>query len=314
MLSVPRTLLGLAALTSCAAAMHIGCAPPPQEEPTDALDSALNAEDFDATVKHLSALPWLPWTYLTDGCYARAFYYSMLLASKNVPTNHVYVVRQAGAPPLFGIWGWHVAPVVTKNKDPNHLYVLDPAYDQTRALTNVEWVAKQNYPDPAAANYPKLHVYPGNSYLDQYTTLQPLVNPAEPEAALYKEPVFEQMPAFAMSDVSASCSVMHRYIDIEPNSTVATRAEKHSGLGRETQRLVRSLVLKHKISGNPVLSASCTRNEPIDPPVTNTDAGSSEPPPPAPTTTTTPPNTTTPPSTTTTPPSTLPDEPTRVHE
>lgn len=238
----------------------------------DALDSALSQQDFDTTVKHLGSLPWLPWTYLADGCYARALYYSMLLATKDVPTNHVYVVRKAGAPPLMGIWSWHVAPLVSKDGEPNTLYVLDPAYDQERALTNVEWVAKQNYPDPAATNYPNLHVHSGNSYLKQHSVVQRLENPGEPVAEDYKEPVIEDMPAFAMRDVSAACLRMHQYIDRETTTTPDQKAEKHRSLGRETQRLVRTLDTKGKISGEPTLTTACTRNEVL--PQNVVDAGS----------------------------------------
>ena len=45
-------------------------------------DDALTAEDYDTAVRHLASLPYLPWAYTTDGCYARATYYSMLLATK----------------------------------------------------------------------------------------------------------------------------------------------------------------------------------------------------------------------------------------
>jgi len=269
-----RFVVGLASAASLS--LLFACTAPAShdEDPTDALDSALNEQDFDATVKHLASLPYLPWTYLTDGCYARALYYSMLLATKNVPTNHLYVVGRPGAPPLFGIWSWHVAPLITKDGDPNKVFVLDPAYDQTKALTNVEWVAKQNYPDPSAANYPRLHVHAGTSYLDQYTTIQPLENPAAPSAETYKEPVFSEMPAFAMTDVSQACLTMHRYIDREPSSTAEIKAAKHKALGIETQKLVRALVGKSKISGDPTLSAQCTRNEVVPP---RTDGGASEP-------------------------------------
>lgn len=240
-----------------------------REEPVDALDEALTAQDFDTTVQQLTQLPYLPWAYTTDGCYARATYYSMLLATKGVPTNHVYVVARPGTS-LGGIWRWHVAPLVTKDGDPNHLYVLDPVYDQTKALTNVEWVAHQNFADPSASNYPRLHVHPGNSYLDQFEADLPLVNPGEPNAVDYKEPSFAEMPSFHMTDVSAACSTMHRYIDYEPGTSSAEKASKHQALGRETQRIVRDLSGKGKLDGEPTLSSSCTRGAVLD---TNTDAG-----------------------------------------
>src|SRR5262245_17691682 len=113
-----------------------GCASPSTLETTDALDAALSAGDFDATVQELTALPYLPWAYTPDGCYARALYYSMLLSTKGVATNHLYVVARPGET-LASEWQWHVAPVVTKDGDPDHLYVLDPLFERKRALTNV---------------------------------------------------------------------------------------------------------------------------------------------------------------------------------
>lgn len=248
--SLALSLLGVAA---------VACAASPDREPTSALDDALTAQDFDATVRELTALPWLPWGYKTDGCYARALYYSMLLATKGIPTNHLYVVARPGTS-LGGIWSWHVAPLVSKDGDARRLYVLDPVYDQTRALTNVEWVANQNHPDPTAATYPRLHVREGTSYLDQTGSQLPLVNPAEPDAAAYKEPVFADMPAFEMVDVRAACSIMHQYIGIEPNQTPEQKSAKHTSLGRETVRLVAGLQARNKLSGPPTLPVSCTRD------------------------------------------------------
>src|SRR6188474_1970711 len=115
-----------------------GCSSASVNEHATTLDDSLTTQDYDTTVKQLTALPWLPWGYTPDGCYARALYYSMLLATKGVPTNHLYVVARPGTS-LGGQWRWHVAPLVTKDNEPDRLYVLDPVYDQTRALTNVEW-------------------------------------------------------------------------------------------------------------------------------------------------------------------------------
>lgn len=258
-------------LSGVGVALSIGaCTNARQEEPVDALDEALTAEDFDKTVQHLTQLPYLPWAYTTDGCYARATYYSMLLATKGVPSNHIYVVARPGTA-LGGIWGWHVAPLVTKDSDPNHLYVLDPVYDQTKALTNVEWVAHQDFPKPAATNYPSLHVHPGNSYLQQYNAVKPLVSPGNPTAANYKEPAFAAMPSFRMTDVAQACATMHRYIDIEPGTSTTQKADKHRALGRETQRLVQNLATKNKLTGSPSsLSVSCTRGQDAgDPPVSD---------------------------------------------
>jgi hypothetical protein len=249
-------LLGLA----CSA----GCSSRAAEESADALDSALSTQDFDATVRALTALPYLPWGYTPDGCYARALYYSMLLATKGVPTNHLYVVARPGTT-LGGQWIWHVAPLVTKDDDQAHLFVLDPVYDKTKALTNLEWVAKQNYTDTTLTSYPSLHVRPGNDYEQPYSVDHALVSPAAPNVAEYKEPTFDAMPSFSITNASLACQVMHSYIDLEPGTDATQRAEKHTNLARETQKIVRALAAKGKLDGAPTgLSASCTQNEVVD--------------------------------------------------
>jgi hypothetical protein len=254
-----RALLGLTGL-ALIGTLAAACTAPSTNDNVDTLGDALTAADFDTTVQQLTALPWLPWAYTTDGCYARAEYYSMLLTTKGVPSNHIYVVAQAGTA-LGGIWSWHVAPLVTKDGDPNHLYVLDPVYDQTKAMTNVEWVAHQDWPDPSVEDYPSLHVQPGNSYLAQYEDNHQLISPAEPNASEYKEPKFADMPAFGMPNINHACATMHRYIDYEPGTSAAQKAEKHTALGRETKRLVGDLATKGKISGDPTaLRRTCTRD------------------------------------------------------
>ena len=248
------TILSLAVGSLLAAA----CSTTPESAEVDALESSLNAQDYDATVQHLTSLPWLPWGYTPDGCYARAEYYSMLLASKGIPTNHIYAVAK-GWSTLGGIWSWHVAPLVTKDSEPNKLYVLDPVYDQTRALTNVEWLAKMEHPNPKASDYPTVHVHPGNSYGAQFDTENRIVNPESPVAADYKEPSFGDMPAFEMDVVEHACQTMHRYINLEPNTTSAEKETKHTSLGIETQKLVAALADRGKIVGDPEsLTARCT--------------------------------------------------------
>jgi hypothetical protein len=258
-----HTWLAFLALASlpCLAA----CAPR-TSEPTDSLEAALSADDFDATVRALTALPYLPWAYTPDGCYARAFYYSMLLAAKGVPTNHLYVRAKDGTT-LAGQWSWHVAPLVTKEGNVERLYVLDPVFDAERALTNVEWVAKQGHPDPASARYPSLHVKPGNSYMAVYDAKLPLANPAAPNVADYREPAFDQLPRFDIGNVAAACNMMHLYIDHEPDISSEQRSIKHRTLGQETRRIVRLLAERDKLAGDAAsLPAWCLRDARPDPP------------------------------------------------
>lgn len=233
-----------------------GCQPP-DPDVVDSLDSALRAEDFDRAVRDLTALPYLPWAYTPDGCYARALYYSMLLATKGVPTNHLYAVAQTWTT-LGGHWGWHVAPLVTKRGEPDRLYVLDPVFETTRALTSLEWIAKQGHANPSLATYPILHVHDGNSYLDQFAIERKVEHPAHVDAAALAEPAFADMPPFAIADVNHACTVLQRHIAIEPNLTLEEKAAKHAALARQTERIVTELLKKEKLVGAPAIERACS--------------------------------------------------------
>jgi hypothetical protein len=225
--------------------------------------SDLSTTDFNAAASKLGSLPYLPWKYTTDGCYARALYYSMTLAEQGIPTKHVYVDAKADAPALFGIWGWHVAPIATKDGE-NQLYVFDPALFPDRVVTVKEWVAIQGYADPTAANYPDLSIADGTSYNTNVGST-PLPDAEHPSAQLYGEPTFAAMPKFDIGSINAACDVMHSYIELEPNQTDASRFTKHQGLRDATIRLIGSLTAKDKMDGTIAqLDPSCTVPEQLD--------------------------------------------------
>lgn len=218
--------------------------------------SELNTQDFDLASSKLGSLPYLPWKYTTDGCYARALYYSMLLADSGIPTKHVYVNMKPGGAPLYGIWGWHVAPIATKNGE-NQLYVFDPALFPTRVPTVREWVAIQGYNDPSVPTYPNLSIADGTSYA-QSTGNTPLPNAINPSAEQFGEGTFAAMPSFTVGSINMACDVMHNYIELEPNATAASKFTKHKGLADATVKLANNLQAKDKLSGTPAqISPRC---------------------------------------------------------
>lgn len=242
---------GLLALAACTTST--------EESADPVVDSAsdLSATDFDLAASKLGALPYLPWKYTTDGCYARALYYSMLLAEAGIPTKHVYVNMKPGTQPLYGIWGWHVAPIATKNGE-NQLYVFDPALFPDRVPTVREWVAIQGYNDPTSASYPKLSIDDGTSYA-QNTGRTPLPNAINPSAEQFGEGTFTELPQFTVGSINMACDVMHNYIEREPGSTAASKFNKHKGLADATVRLSQGLALKDKLSGTVAqISPRCT--------------------------------------------------------
>lgn len=242
---------GLLALAACTTATSEDA-----NDPTIDSASDLSAVDFDTASSKLGALPYLPWKYTTDGCYARALYYSMLLAEAGIPTKHVYVNARPGTA-LYGIWGWHVAPIATKDGE-DQLYVFDPALFPTRVPTVREWVAIQGYDDPTASNYPRLSVDEGTSYA-QSTGRTPLPNVINPSASQFGEGTFTELPQFTVGSINMACDVMHNYIEREPGATVASKFNKHKGLADATVRLANGLTAKGKLSGTVAqISSRCT--------------------------------------------------------
>jgi len=235
---VASSLLALAACTATTSETT---------EPTVESTSDLNTEDFNTAASKLGSLPYLPWTYTTDGCYARALYYSMVLAQNGIATRHVYVNQKFGTAPLYGIWAWHVTPVATKDGE-NQLYAFDPALFPDRVVTLREWVAIQGYNDPTSASYPKLSIADGTSYA-QSTGNTPIPDVVAPSASLFGEGTFAAMPKFNVGSINAACDVMHNYLEREPNATAASKFTKHKGLSEATLKLANSLVEKNKLEG-----------------------------------------------------------------
>jgi hypothetical protein len=227
----------------------------------DGREVMLNPGDFDAAVRHLAELPYLPWHYTVDGCYARALYFSMTLATMRVPSRHVYCVARANHT-IDGVWGYHVAPMVSKDADPDQLYVLDPLFDPAQAMPLTTWVERMDpsYTDPAATAYPALRVAAGNSY-GSWTNTASVVDPQAPRAADYREPSFAAMPAFATGTINDACRVMHRYIDIETSTTADEKLYKHRVLGERTEQAMRQLLWLGKLQGWPSQIASDCRGD-----------------------------------------------------
>lgn len=245
-----------------------GCSPsaPTALNDTDSvsvLEQALSSGDFDTTVQQLAALPYLPWAYTPDGCYARAYYYSMLLASKSIASNHLYVVAPRGLT-LDGQWGYHVAPMVSLDTDRDNLWVLDPVFNDASAMTIPEWTAEMGYSDPYAQSYPTFRVHPGNTYNRILSPGLALTDSVEPDVEQYKEPTFEELGAFDVEDVQEACLVMHSYIEIEPGLSPDQKQEKRTLLGEQTRALAIELAELGKLDGQPEdLAAACVGEVPI---------------------------------------------------
>ena len=74
---------------------------------------------------------YLPYAYLTDGCYARSFYMSMELAVEGIPSSSQYAICPDDAciapDNVRWEWGYHVAPMIIVSSNPNRER-LEPSY------------------------------------------------------------------------------------------------------------------------------------------------------------------------------------------
>lgn len=261
-----RTILGPGLVVAALAVALSACGSPAEEEERGASDSALAQPEFDKAVRHLGRLVYLPWGYSENGCYARAFYYAMTLASRGIPSNQLYFVGKKrrgtpGAEPYLigGFWNYHVAPMVTLDGEASGVYILDPLFAQTK-LTLGQWITRQDptRTDPTSETFPDVKVFPGSRYQTPYDDGGRLIeDPFAPDAPAVREPTMAELPAFTTSDLNRACSDMHAFIENEAKKKAGTfPADKHLMLAMETRRLVRDLGARGKMGGGTV-AASC---------------------------------------------------------
>lgn len=261
-----RTFWSLGFVVASLAAASSACSSAGEEEERGASDSALARPEFDAAVRHLGRLVYLPWGYSENGCYARAFYYSMTLASRGIPSNQLYFIGKKrrgtpGAEPYLigGYWNYHVAPMVTLDGEAGGVYILDPLFAKT-PLTLERWIKTQDptRTDPNDETFPDVNVFPGSRYQTPYSPGgQRIFDPFAPDEGAVREPTMAAMPAFATGDVNDACTTMHAFIDNEAKKKSGTfPADKHLMLAIETRRLMRDLGERGKMSAG-ALVASC---------------------------------------------------------
>lgn len=244
-----------------AASTWSGCASSEEEEELLLESSELSDADFDTTVQQLTNLSWLPWDYTPDGCYARALYYSAFLAARGIASDHVYVFANNGSEaPGKQLdtgsqqWDWHVAPLVSHDDHPNVLYVLDPALNQSRALTTQEWIDAMGV-SPGDPAHERMYTTPGSWYGVRAPSVSALFNsianqgqhiaaPESPDAQSLREPTFSAMRPFYQADLSSACHLMHCYLRKE---NAPNRSSKHRQLANQTQRLVDRLDARGKL-------------------------------------------------------------------
>jgi hypothetical protein len=202
----------------------------------------------------VSAVDYLPFRYKVDGCYARALYMGMELASNRIPSNAVFAFAQPGYPLTVGSveWSYHVAPMLEVGNDTSSLtpMVLDPSLSGQK-LTQDDWLhlmgkGPQDVGPDAA---PQMLFVPSSDYA-------PSEAQNDTTWANVDVPDFASMPAFNESDIQSACNVMYNYLSLEtadPNGPDA--ATKQGKLVARTGALVQLLDGLGKLNADYTFSA-----------------------------------------------------------
>src|SRR5262245_55851675 len=129
-------LAGAAVLAATSACTAVG-----EDDAVPTTQDIVTKDVFQRAFATLDRVDYLPFEYTADGCYARAFYMSMELASQSIESNAVFALQRHGvdgAPdgpqPMFGpsAWGFHTAPLLeVGTPDRAEPFVVDPAIGHT---------------------------------------------------------------------------------------------------------------------------------------------------------------------------------------
>ncbi|MBL8923227.1 MAG: pre-peptidase C-terminal domain-containing protein [Myxococcaceae bacterium] len=179
-----------------------------------------------------STRAYLPYAFTEDGCYARALYMSMELATRRVPSSAQYLTGTL-YPSASVTWGWHVAPMVEIEGSTGRT-VLDPALAPTGPITLAEWIRRSN----PRGSYELFWTLGSTYYLTGFYT---------PNAQ--SEPViqsFAELAPFQRSDVEHACGVMSEYLSYEGRPD---QAQKRALLLGRTRSLANRLLGVGKLTG-----------------------------------------------------------------
>ena len=207
---------------------------------------------FDKAFTVVKGVDYLPFQYKIDGCYARALYMSMELASNKIESNAVFAFAQPGAPLVVGPiqWGYHVAPMIevgTTAENAVHT-VIDPALSD-RPLTQDEWVTMMGHPATEAADQqPQMLFVPGSDYA-------PAEAMADTDHANFDTPNFHELAPFRASDIQSACGVMHNYLTLETGSTPDEVHRKQTKLVARSTALLAALAANGKLTADVAFSA-----------------------------------------------------------
>ncbi len=212
---------------------------------------------------------YLPYSYTTDGCYARSLYMSMELAAKDIPSSALYLFGDLNYGKGLS-WKYHTAPILTKSSNPNidNSFIFDPSLF-AEAVTVREWyrrvdlyaentspqsntwqlyITEAGKPDVVAVeNRP---FYP----IGARTPLQ-LENDLEKIFSSFDmiDSIAHQSP-FLTSKIENDCRDLYIFLGMEIKHTEKHRKNKRIELVKRTKQLLEVLEAKQRliVDKNPI--------------------------------------------------------------
>jgi hypothetical protein len=226
----------------------VACSSPPAETDGTSQEKWETQAVFDQMDAVIEGIDYLPFQYRVDGCYARALYMSMELASNQLESNALFVFAPPGQSLVVGSvqWGYHVAPMIEVGSDPSSLVpmVVDPSMSSV-PLTQQQGISQMGYPYPNEPDYPTTLMVPGSDYAP---------GEAENEPSYRNEdmPSFADLPPFHLADISNACAVMFSYVQDEGQLPGVTEdvGAKQDRLVNRTSALVQALQAVGKLDAN----------------------------------------------------------------
>lgn len=198
----------------------------------------------------VKSIDYLPFSYIRDGCFARALYIGMELTAEKITSNNQYLIGSLR--PNGAKWGWHVAPLIASPS--GKAYIIDPAFSD-KPLSQKKWVSLSKPKSKA-----ELLVSPITNYRKKN-----LLKKQEQKARGYDKQTmiqsFKQVPKFQVKDVSNACSTAYKYIGKEKISDAA-KYRKRKKLITRTRFLIRKLQRLGKIESEDVVR-SCIKDSEI---------------------------------------------------
>ena len=184
----------------------------------------------------IEKMDYIPFTSVSDGCYARALYMGMELAVNGIAAHNVYIVgklRPAGAK-----WKWHVAPSLTLDGADTDI-IFDPSLAAS-PLTRGEWIRMIN-----AKDRPTIEIAPVTHYkmdtVQEYAQKNRLGYSSQ-----HMITQLENLPKFKIADIADACKTAWEHIGHENLSSVQ-KQEKRARLAQRTNYLVDHLMDVEKL-------------------------------------------------------------------